>query len=130
MNPYEQAAAVYDREPCARTLAEDLTAHLHSGLVISTDRAFAMARITRREWPVEMALNPWLSDPDGDTWHVWLAAGDMSEMLKFGPSKKWLAFERSNVLRFWRFESLRKWIISPISPLSQATAFTGRVSPR
>src|SRR5689334_6772592 len=53
MTPFLQAAAVYEREPCARTFEEDLYLHLMHGTVISTPEVFAMVRPVFSRWPVE-----------------------------------------------------------------------------
>lgn len=119
MTPYEQAQAVYEREPCARTFHEDLWYHLQHGFVWASPGAFAMIRPVGADWSREDLLSPWLIDPAGDCWLVWLLAGDAAEAISKLPSpKKWLAFERSGWLytvdaeRFQsrlRRASLRAW---------------------
>ena len=47
-NPYAEARAVYDREPCRRTFNEDLELHLMNGLVFSTPEFFLMGRAVPR----------------------------------------------------------------------------------
>jgi hypothetical protein len=49
MTPIEQAAAVYEREHCPRTLREDLELHLLNGYVFSTPTCFLMGRPVVRE---------------------------------------------------------------------------------
>lgn len=100
MTPVEQAAAVYDREPCVNTFREDLEAHLLNGLVFSTPTAFVMARYTSRE-SLTCALETCI--------HVHLAAGDVMEIFNFPHIPcEWVSFERDNVLRFHRYEHLKK----------------------
>lgn len=124
MTPIEQAAAVYDREPCARTFAEDVEAHFCNGLVISTPSVFILARAVSRGATREQIVDPWVRFPDHltDAWHVYLAAGDLFQIVRHCPEpKEWVAFERGNVLRFWRFQSIRRWITYPTSPFQPAS---------
>ena len=99
MTPYEQAQAVYEREPCARTFHEDLWYHLQHGFVWASPACFAMIRPVCSTWERAALLSPWLTAPDGDCWLVWMLAGDAAEGIAKLPSrKKWLAFERSGSL--------------------------------
>ncbi len=105
--PFDLAAAVYDRETCARTFEADLYWHCLRGYVVSTPEAFAMVRLVKRDWPLE-----WLRDPsrtaspaESDCWWIWLLAGDMDAASRWLPfSKKWLAFEKGNHPRFFHAE--------------------------
>lgn len=108
MRPYDSAALVYDREPCARTFEEDFCHHLAAGFVISLPDVFAMVRLVSSSWPDDDLLKPWLNACDGDMWHVWLAAGDVGKLFSLLPPKKWVAFERSNQLRRVEYERLRR----------------------
>lgn len=108
MNPYLAAAAVYDREPCARSFHLDHWLHLMHGYVVSTPSLFAMFRPVWRNWPAERLLDPSQSDPDGDTWWVWLVAGDPAMLFEAVPAKKWVAFERFNSPRVWSYERIRR----------------------
>lgn len=105
MTPYEQAAQVYEQEESARPFWEDLQAHLLYGWVMSTPELFLMARQVKRDWPDELLKNPWAIDDDGDCWHVWLAAGDLSKVKEFIPYPlPYLSYERVNVLRSMPFD--------------------------
>lgn len=106
MTPVERAAAVYQREPCARTFREDLEAHLLNGYVLSTPATFVMGRLVQRDAPPELIVDPWHRFETGDCWLVYLAAGDiLREARRWMPwPVPWLAWERSNRLRFWRTE--------------------------
>ena len=110
MMPWEQAARVYEQEPCARPLSSDLEAHLFHGLVYSTPEAFIMARYVCRDWPEEWIRDPWQNPPgERDCLHVYLAAGDISKFFTFGHFPvKWCSFERGNVLRFHSYQSLKQ----------------------
>ena len=114
MKPVRQAAAVYQREPCARDFKEDLSAHLLHGIVFSTPTAFIMARYVSRSWPDSSIINPWLNDATCDqldTIHVYLAAGDITEFFTF-PHKPamWISFERKNILKFYPYARISKLI--------------------
>lgn len=109
MTPYQQARAVYDREPCARSFEEDLVAHLLNGYVISTPEVFLMFRDVLRDADPEVITDPFMTFPVSDfsdCWHVYLAAGDMTQFHRFFPYPlEWVSFERKNRLRFRRFRS-------------------------
>lgn len=111
MSPAETAAAVYSREPCARSFREDLEAHLKNGIVISTPTAFIMARYVCRGWPASMIVNPWENDLTcvHDCLHIYLAAGAISEFFTFPHERTiWLSFERENVLRFHPYDTIKR----------------------
>ena len=102
MTPVEQAASVYQSEPCVRSFKEDLEAHLIHGYVFSTPAAFVMGRPVQHDAPVELIINPWHVFPTEqcDCWLVYLAAGDISEIRKFQPyPQKYIAWERKNSLK-------------------------------
>jgi len=99
MTPYEQAALVYLKEPCARTFREDLENHLFVGWVFNSPSLFLMGRQVMSDWPHHMIADSGVSDDEGDCWHVWLAAGDMKEAIRLIPHDlPWLSFERNNRL--------------------------------
>lgn len=105
MTAYDQARAVYDREPCARSFEEDLWFHLQHGYVYSSPTCFGMAREVNHDWPASRLLAPWETQPGGDCWMVWLLAGDAQEAVaKLPHSKPFLAFERTNVARVVKAE--------------------------
>ena len=108
MNPYLAAAAVYDREPCARTFEQDLFAHLTGGTVISTPEVFAMLRPVCRDWPLDWLRDPGRIEPEGDCWWIYCAAGDVRQLFGMLPPKIWVAFERSNTPRVWEYARLRR----------------------
>lgn len=105
MTPIEQAASVYEREPCRRTLKEDLELHLLNGYVFSTPTCFVMGRPVVREADPADIVDPAITF-DGrylDCWHVYLAAGDMREAIRFMPYPlEYMSFERKNVLHIWK----------------------------
>lgn len=127
MTPIEQAAAVYDREYCARSFSEDVEAHFSTGIVISTPTLFCLAREVWRGSLPELVLDPWVKFEGGDCWHVYLFAGNLVEL--FGhctEPKEWVAFERNNVLRFYRFQSIRRKICTPTFQRILAAPTSGR----
>lgn len=105
--PFADAAAVYDREPCARPFVEDFEAHLRYGWVISTPSLFLMARPVRSDWPEDVVLNPFALPDSPDMWHVWLAAGDWREAFDCAPYPlPWVSFERNNRLRRYAWSAI------------------------
>ena len=113
MTPFEQAAAVYEREPCARTFAADLFLHLRNGYVISSPSFFVMLR------PVDStAADSLIVDPANvfpvercDAWLIYLMAGDMAEAWRHFPFRlPKIGFERKNRLRYYGFQFLQERI--------------------
>ena len=131
MTPVELAASVYAHEPCARTFREDLEAHLLNGWVFSTPEFFVMGRLVHKDaHPLEI-VNPWHMFPADqcNAWLVYLAAGDLSKMWPVMPAvKKWVGWERGNVLRWWRFESLEKRFTSAAPCSIVSPPMTARIS--
>lgn len=116
MNAFTTAAEVYRREPCARTLREDLEAHLVHGWVFSTPELFLMGRVVRHDWPEDRILDPWDTDEAGDCWHVWLCSGDILEALAMMPFPlPWVSYQRRNVLRVVEAGRLLRWGRSQLS---------------
>ena len=119
MTPYFAAAAVYDREPCARTFEADFFLHLVHGVVVSTPEVFAMVRPVVSTWGIERLRTPSETAKDGDCWWIWLAAGNVGSLFAWPfPAKKWVAFERDNTPKFREYDRLRRLY------LSRATAAT------
>jgi hypothetical protein len=111
MSPAEQAAAVYEREECARTFREDLEAHLIGGYVFSTPTVFLMARPVRHDAPQAEIVNPWHVFPreECDCWMLYLAAGDIAEFFRWVPFPlAFVAWERNNVLRTYYAKTVEK----------------------
>lgn len=120
MTPLEQAVAVYSREPCARTFDEDLRLHLENGYVVSTPDFFVMARPVWRGMNEFLIVNP----AEGchpafrDCWHVYLLAGSIQKALTALPyDLPWMSWERGNVLRFFRLDSIRRRISHAHTPV-------------
>lgn len=113
MTPFETAADVYQREPCASAFEHDLFLHLMHGTVISTPEVFAMLRPVQADWPLDRWRNPADVAQDGDTWWIYCAAGEVWRLFDMLPVKKWLAFERGNCPRFREYERLRRLYASP-----------------
>lgn len=113
MTPAEQAAAVYQREPCARTFREDMDAHLlnPAAVIVSCSSAFLMARPVCRAWDQHAITDPWFNSLTcaPDCWHIYLAAGDLSAFFTFPHQPlAWVSFERGNRLRFHSYDTLRR----------------------
>lgn len=108
----EQAAAVYQRELCARTFKEDLELHLLNprALVVSSPQVFAMVRPVCRDWPVSAIVDPSCNSLTcaPDCWHIYLSAGEIPAIFTFPHVPlPWVSFERRNVIRFYRYEKIR-----------------------
>jgi hypothetical protein len=113
MTPFEQAQAVYSREPCARSFSEDLFAHLQNGYVISGPSFFVMARPVDSTAPGSEVVNPWQVFPvkSCDAWLIYLMAGDMAEAWGHFPFPlPKIGFERKNRLRYYGFQFLQERI--------------------
>lgn len=111
MNPFEQALAVYSREPCARTFSEDLEAHLRHGLVISTPEYFLMARKVIVASLESDIINPHVQfDPLlSNCWHLYLFAGDVAKAFAAADVQlPWVSFERRNKLRLYPWHVIFK----------------------
>ena len=109
MTPAEQAASVYQREPCRRTFAEDLEAHLLNGVVHSTPDFFLMARKVRRDADHTSILDPYAKHDNPDCWLVWLYAGNMRKAFEAADVQlTWVAFEKRNRLKFYTWEEIHK----------------------
>lgn len=114
MTPVEQAAHVYETEPCARTFREDLEAHLLNGYVFSTPELFVMGRPVDSSASYKLVTDPWHIFPAEtcDAWLCYLAAGDLHKMpavIPYQLSK--IGFERKNVLRYYPVGSLTHRIL-------------------
>src|SRR5215212_4565714 len=94
LSPLARAARVYRSEWCRNTFEEDLAWHLENGYVLSTPEAFLMGY-------------PESDEEHGRYWHVSLMAGHIMAAITLTPYYlPWLAFERRNVLKFYRTDRL------------------------
>jgi hypothetical protein len=95
-------------------LDREIGLHLVHGFVFSTPLGFVMGRPVRHDAPEEEIMDIAVSHPAADCWLIWLAAGDLSELVRHFPY--WLplvAFHRGDTLRsgkqplrFYNFERL------------------------
>lgn len=110
MTPYEEARAIYTKEPCKRTFGEDLVAYFLHGYVISTPDFFVMARPVNGAAMPSMIVDSRVQFPR-DTWNCWhvhLMAGNMAKAWAALPFDLPLfTFERQNVLRMHRTNRIR-----------------------
>ena len=117
MTPYEQARAVYLKEPCTRTFDEDLSLHLEFGFVFNTPEFFIMGRPICRSAMCGLILDPsyQFKREECDAWHIYLAAGNLSKAWDILPwPLGWLSFERKNVLRFHPTERIRRLCVTAL----------------
>jgi hypothetical protein len=109
MTPVEQAAAVYQKEPCARSFAEDLEAHLINGHVHSTPDVFFMARKVRSGADYFDIINPYVKHDNPDCWMVWLYAGNLKRAFELVDVQlPFVAFEKRNRLKFYTLDVIYK----------------------
>jgi hypothetical protein len=109
MHPAQQAANVYEHEPCERTFAEDVEAHLLCGYVISRPDLFVLFRAVDSRADPSDIVNPWVTfDLENcDCWMIYLAAGDMQSIADVLPHELPLVgYERNNVLFFRSSEKI------------------------
>lgn len=107
MTPYLQAWEAYHArgEPWTPwTVALDW--HLQHGLVISTDRAFLMARRvpSAADDHTHLTLSPPHATFGADCWHVWAAAGDLRALLAISAAYPlpWISWSRRGRLPLTR----------------------------
>ena len=111
MNPYRQARAIYDREPCRRTFNEDLELHLMNGLVFSTSEFFLMGRaVPRGASPADIVDPAVVFAPSlCDCWQVHVLAGDGKAAWSILPyPMQWMGFERNNRLKFYPMADMQR----------------------
>jgi len=115
MKPVEAAAAVYQREACARSFVEDLELHLLHGYVFNTPDWFMMARPVWSRAPHELIVDPSYNEFSLlDTWHVYLFSG--SDIYRAAYKAQQLAglvmenvsFEKRNRLKLYRMADLMR----------------------
>jgi hypothetical protein len=125
IRPVERAAAVYEKEPCARSFKEDLEAHLLNGLVVSTPELFLMARPVCHAATREEIINPWFNSfRYFDCWHLYLYSGDMMSAFKqAGYKLPLVSFERRNGLRVYTWDAIYSACAKRSSP-SYRTSLT------
>jgi len=125
MRPVQEAAAVYEREACARSFKEDLEAHLLNGIVVSTPDLFLMARPVCHAATREEIVNPWCNSfRHLDMWHLYLYAGDMMSAFKQAPHKLPLvSWEKRNGLRVYSWDAIYSACAKRSSP-SYRTSLT------
>lgn len=109
-SPVEQAAAVYRREPCARTFREDLEFYLINGWVVSTPTVFAMARPVASGASYQQITGHHVFPmTEADAWLIYLLAGSMADAWHYLPfDLPKVMLERGNVLRSYDLFAFRK----------------------
>lgn len=101
-SPFELAADVYAREPCANTFQCDLAAHLLYGYVFSAPELFIMGRPVEKNAPEHLILDPAHPFDSPDAWLIWLAAGDLSAFPRCLPYPLgFFGLQRHNILRWY-----------------------------
>lgn len=101
MNPFESARILHRSHPDIIPFEEAMIAHLLFGVVVSTPNVFFMARPVDSNADPFGYDDPWLTYDDPDTWHIYLAAGDLTMVGGLVPYPlPWVSFVRKNSLRF------------------------------
>lgn len=111
MTPFDQARAVYEQEPCARTFRYDLELHFLHGFVFCTPSYFIMGRPVDRYADHRLIIDPAFTfdSHEVNTWHIYLMAGNPSAAWSIMPYPLgWFSFERRNELRFYEAERIRR----------------------
>lgn len=96
------------------------------GTVLESPLAFVLAHLVRSDWPLSRMLAE--SDPAGDCWFIWLAAGNVPEIVRGLADVRvtnLVAFERSThprMLRTGKFLSWRAKTTAATPPKSNAKA--------
>ena len=108
MTPSERIQAMYGS---MEAFAAKLLPHLQLGVVHSSPTCFVMARSVRSTWHEEQLLDPFLVEPDGDTWFLYALAGSMTEAIRIQPArKKYIAYERRGVLKLQKFSQIARHV--------------------
>lgn len=99
--PYQIAYAAYHEEPPGLTWEKMMAAHLNqlAAYLICTPDLFIAARIVKSEWDDATLLDPRRSDFTGDTFHIYVAAGRLADMvplipIAIRPRLAWFTFQR------------------------------------
>jgi hypothetical protein len=113
VTPYQQARAVYEKEPCVRTFEQDLRLHYKNGHVFETADYFVMGREVVRDAAASLIVDPSVIFPNClcDCWHIYLFSGDMVQawqVLNGLRSLPWFSFERRNELRFYKASRIER----------------------
>ena len=113
MSPALIAARWHSRQPDCEPFSEAVLAHLEGGYVISTPEVFLLFRPVDSMGDRLLFDDPWHRFQRFDTWHCYLAAGDLAQFHRFVPFPlPFFSYVRKNRLR--------------ISRLSQSPVLYGR----
>lgn len=105
MSPYEQAATLHIASGHPVPFAEAVEAHAVCGHVFASPHLFLLGRRVGSKWSDDELSDPWLVAPDGQCWHVFLAAGDLSEAVRLLPYRlPWLSYYHEGKRRLMRLE--------------------------
>lgn len=114
MTAFELAQLAHEADNSPRYFADDIGLHLFGGYVYSTPTAFILFRHVPHDAPVELIVNPEnvFEDADCDCLHVYLAAGDLAEIVSvlLGYSREFTCFERRGKLRCFATPKLQRWL--------------------
>jgi hypothetical protein len=111
MTPFETAARWHNARSPDVLFTVPLEAHLQTGYVFNTPELFIMARRISTDWPEDCILDPWLTNPEGDAWHVWLYAGEILAIPPLIPYfLPYVTFHRKGKFKIHRMEHLLRFL--------------------
>lgn len=107
MTPFTRAAQWHLTHCPEHPLAPILEAHLQKGYVFNTPELFIMARRVLLAWDEDRLLDPWDHAPHGNSWHIWLYAGDIKAIAKLIPYPlPYITFHRAGKLKTYPMKKL------------------------
>lgn len=117
MNLVQRIRQLYHGSGRAAYLQHDLDAHLARGYIFKTPDAMLMGFRCRSD-DIRQAIhdrgtiNIEQADEAGCCWFVWLAVGDIVDLLRFVPRPaEYVAFSRRGQLRIWRMAELERRVV-------------------
>lgn len=111
--PFQIARAWHRCDPDNDPWEDVLSAHLIAGYVVSTPEVFLLFRpVDSRANPIEFDC-PWVTYSKPDQWHIYLAAGELSQFEQWiPPIYDRISAVRKNRLRVWDRADMRGKIVS------------------
>jgi|GEM_PF-7032722 len=109
----QEVRRLYAEQPQAQCFKEDLRAHLEheQGHVFITESLLLMGRAVSQFGSHEQLGDPWFvfDETQCDAWYVWLAVGQMQEILAHAPHPlPWIGFARRRRMKWYEWEKLRR----------------------
>ena len=115
-DPVTAARRVYAKEVCARSFEDDLYLHLNNprAIVYKDSRSLVLARPIDSLDRYDEITDPSYNAQAPDAWWVYLLVGDFRRLFDLVPHDLPLfGWERNNVPRFYSFNHVKRWMLSP-----------------